>query len=212
MEKNEDVLNTYYEMIQNLDNLSPTWSYDEPEVIDAEIFDCPDWQYQIYDERTNNYLSITELVTSDLSDYVRTHISAYVSAISVIIPSDITSGMEDIFLELDAAVAERIAAHAAKNSAYCRRVAMWLSTAALCLEKIEIKFDSTEIEIVTKMIDFLNTVCDEYMKYAIGPWRECTLVEALRGNLHTCLFFLFNYNNVTRNFFPYSPKANHRTT
>jgi hypothetical protein len=181
MEKKKEVLNAYYDKIQSLDYLSPTWTYDEAEDVDTELLENPDWQYQIYDERSDAYLSITEMVASDLHSYVRTHIAAYMSAVALVTPPADDTSMEELVSELDAAVAETITSHAVKNSAYCRRLAVWLSSMDLTAGKLGITSESSDTEIVARMLEFFNTICDEYMKYAPGPWRESTLIEALRG-------------------------------
>ena len=199
MDKKSEVVELYRERVFTLDYLHPDWTPEGAENIDPTSLHSPDWQYHIHDEVNDSYLSMTEVVATELHNYLKTHISAYVSAITLIIPPlDGDVKLEDITAQLDAAVAQCIAAHALKNSLYCRQLALWLSTTGFRAEGLEINESSTIREIVSKVLGRFYYLCDEYMKYAPGPWREGTFVEALRGEKSPhCLCLHHSYLALT---------------
>ena len=183
--------------------LAPVWN-EENDESEKQIssFDVDDEKstaesdYVIYDEKSQSYITIIELVSNELEAYVHRYISALVDSFSVYLQrkgeGNELNGlvMEDLdTAKLQNLVSEAIRSDSLKNSHYCKKLIKWLSTKSLGSRHIDDdssfqrgEYASAGPEL-SNQISGLNEVCDEYMKYAPGPWRECILIEAFKGNL-----------------------------
>lgn len=155
--------------LQNLSRyLSPDWvpssgtSSDE----DNLVLQLQYPEYQLTDDKTNQTFTITELVATELHSYLL----SYLHAINIQIENQDKSPN----------LVELIQHNAIENSNYCRKIVTWiLHSHHPSLLKTK-EFKSSE-EIESYMIGVFNQLCDEYMRYSPGPWREGVLVEAIRG-------------------------------
>jgi hypothetical protein len=156
-------------------------------------------EYVIYDEKTQSYTSITELVSYELESYVNIYINAFVESFKVYVESEISDSVDLDFNfvtnKLQALVSQSIHADATKNSHYCKKLMKWLASKSSRTEGDDRSQQSGEYSSagpeLSNQISTVNEVCDEYMKFAPGPWRECVLVEAFKGKQSIFIFQSF---------------------
>ena len=155
--------------LQNLSQyLSPDWvpssgtSSDE----DNSVLQLQYPEYQLIDDKTNQTFTITELVATELHSYLLSYLHA----------SNIQIENQDKSPNL----VELIQQNAIENSNYCRKIVTWILHSHIPSNLKTKEFKSNE-EIENYMIEIFNQLCDEYMRYSPGPWREGVLVEAIRG-------------------------------
>lgn len=188
--------------------LAPTWNdgteestwmsvnvknTEEDKVTGMESVEEEDSGYLIFDDKSQSFINITDIVSSELEAYVNLFITAFVGSFreyvestgAVLTPS---LDLELITSTLQGLISEAIRKDASKNSQYCKKVIKWLASkrnsshysdedAPSALKSIE----QEQKQQLSSQISSVSDVCDEYMKFAPGPWRECTLIEAVKG-------------------------------
>jgi hypothetical protein len=154
---------------QNLSQyLSPDWvpSVGSSNVDESPVIQYP--EYQLTDDKTNQTLSIIELVATELHSYLL----SYLHEIDIQIDNQ----------EIAPKLVELIQQNAIENSNYCRKIVTWVLHSHLPSNLKTERLQSNE-EIENYMVHRFNKLCDEYMKYSPGPWREGVLIEAIRGTV-----------------------------
>jgi hypothetical protein len=176
--------------------LAPAWN-EEHECGNTQQHADDETGYVIYDDKSQSFISITELVTYELESYVNMYTSAFVDSFRAYLnsqdadPHSLSSDFEPVTSQLQTLISEAIRADAIKNSQYCKKLVKWLSTkhrSSLRSEECSPssrqsggELASSSGQELSNQISRVNEVCDEYMKFAPGPWRECTLLEAFKG-------------------------------
>jgi hypothetical protein len=162
---------------QNLSHyLSPDWVPSIDSSHDDNFSLIPYPEYQLIDDKTNQTFSITELVATELHSYLLSYLHAV----------DIQIENQEVFPNL----VELIKQNAIENSNYCRKIVTWVCHAHLPSKMKAQELKSNE-QIENYMIELFNKICDEYMRYSPGPWREGVLIEAIRGMIRILTLFIF---------------------
>jgi hypothetical protein len=148
--------------------LSPDWVPDLGQSDTRYSAQYP--EYLIYDEKSeNSSLSLIELVATELHSYLNSYLQIYLEEVKRY-PEE----------EIESHLIETIKQNAIENSSYCRKIVAWIVKSHL-----PPKFDAIppSDDLESRVIEFFNKLCDEYMKSSPGPWREAVLLEAIRGHL-----------------------------
>lgn len=155
--------------VRNLSEyLSPNWILSNEQESYPPI-DYP--EYLLHDDKHEQQLSIIELVATELHSYILSHIQIYLNQINLKIEN------HDEFLS-NTRMIELIKTNAVENSNYCRKIIAWIIKSHFP-PKFSKKSNIYELE--REIIEYFNQLCDDYMKYSPGPWREGVLLEAIRG-------------------------------
>jgi hypothetical protein len=135
-----------------------------------------EFEYLLLDYQ-NNLIPITDIVATELLGYLNAYLTAYQQELFNI-----------PFEECQSHIIESIKLDTFENSNYCRKIAKWVHKTHFPL-KIPENFQSKE-HLHQYLIQEFNKVCDEYMRYSPGPWRECILLETIRGDDPIFLFLI----------------------
>lgn len=162
-------------------------------------------EYVIFDDKSQCYISIKELVSSELEAYVNKYITAFMESFKEYYIESTDSAellgldFELVTRKLLALISEAIRKDAFRNSQYCKKLIKWLSSKSNASLGEEASTGPLMThgqgheglgQELSNLISSVNELCDEYMKFAPGPWRECCLIEAFKGNLLSSCNFL----------------------
>mmetsp|Transcript_3226 Transcript_3226/g.5012 ORF Transcript_3226/g.5012 Transcript_3226/m.5012 type:complete len:676 (+) Transcript_3226:131-2158(+) len=165
--------------------LAPEWTAQGKDSVKNDL-NGVEYEYFLYDDKNDSHMSITELVATDIVTVITTYLSAYTS--SLMKSSSLKNMIENdefrrIRDRLDIEVVESLRRNAVENSSYCRLVTRWVSNENSILTDKQFLDSISDSELGQAVIEQFNKMCDEYMAYAPGPWRECVLLEYIRGVL-----------------------------